>query len=103
MLRHGLSKAGLAERIGVNPSTVTRWLDGTRTPDIGSIRALTLGLDTHPDEVLDMLDMRDQAVDMASDAVKRLQPAIDRANWDEIRFRAIEAILETYEDGSTDT
>ena len=40
MLRHDLSVAELAERVGVTAATVYRWLDGTRTPSARQMRAI---------------------------------------------------------------
>jgi len=42
-----ISQKQLAERIGVSPVTVCRWMNGTRQPDIDEVEKMVLALGLH--------------------------------------------------------
>jgi transcriptional regulator with XRE-family HTH domain len=94
LARRGWRRVDFAERAGIAPSTITRWLNEGRTPDLESIRMVAEVFEINSDDVLNVLDLRGRAVDMASPAVRRLQPKIDRVSWDEAKFQVIESMLD---------
>lgn len=85
-----MNAAQLADESGLARSTISRWYSEGRTPDVPSIRVLISTLDVHPDELLEVLELRDGASDRISPAVRRAQRLMDRTEWTEPMIQLLE-------------
>lgn len=97
---YGGSAAEFARATEFTPQTVSAWRKGRVTlPLIDARRRLAreLGM-SHVELLLAMGELDEDEVnlpvDPRSDAVRRLQPRIDRVPWDVVRYRAVESLLD---------
>lgn len=94
--RRGWNAAELSRRTGLASGTISRWLNGQRTPRDGEhIHLLAQALALHQDEILERLEMRDGTADHMSLAVRRLSPVIDRYDWSEEALEQLARVIDS--------
>jgi transcriptional regulator with XRE-family HTH domain len=94
------NQAAFARAAGFKPQTVHTWLKGNVTlPHIDARRRLAKHFGMSHVELLVAIGELEEyeanlPTDPRSEAVRRLQPKIDSVSWDEMRYRAVESLLD---------
>lgn len=72
----GLTRREVARRLGVSASYVSRWLNGTRVPDVEQFEALIRLADVSADE---LLGLESSVLRQRVEAARQAREALDRA------------------------
>lgn len=110
----GIVAKDLADEIGVNPSTLSRWMNGQATPGMDRCTALAIALDVDPArlavtaglmnaQVAEAANIKPLPIPPATARLEYLKKQIDgiRGASPELRKKLLEALNEAHNQGNT--